>query len=534
MASGVVIIGVGDFVNRSRKIEEALEPLQLIINAIDKAVEDTGLSASSIADLKAAVDTLSVVRTWTWPYPDLPGLIAGKVGIQPRSRHYTEHGGNSPGVIFDEAARKISKGESKVAILTGGEALASLSACAAKGKLPPPGWTSIPESVDSVFSPTTRQLKPGALPGAWTPAPSDAPNADLGATHGIGNPIHIYPLYENAFRAHRGQSIRDNNSESAELYADFARVAAENPYAWNYGSPPQTAESISTPSIKNRMICLPYPLLMNAFNTVNLAGACILTSVEFAQELGIPKSKWVYALGGAGTRDSNEFWERPNYHSSPSISRSIDASLEISGLTKEDIDLYDFYSCFPIVPKLASTHLNLPILNPPKPITLLGGLTSFGGAGNNYSMHAITEMTRQLRAAKGKNGLILANGGVVTYQHVLCLSREPRKDGKAYPAANPLPAVVTDVAVPEIRAQAEGEAVVETYTVEFGRDGKPTKGFVVGRLVSSGERFLANHADERTLKALCSSTEEPIGKRGRVWTVEGKRNVFTFDEGAKL
>ena len=43
--------------------------------------------------------------------------------------------------------------------------------------------------------------------------------------------------------------------------------------------------------------------------------------------------------------------------------------------------------CFPIVPKLACHHLGLPTTNPPKPITLLGGLTSFGGAGNNYSMH---------------------------------------------------------------------------------------------------------------------------------------------------
>ena len=43
---------------------------------------------------------------------------------------------------------------------------------------------------------------------------------------------------------------------------------------------------------------------MNAFNTVNLAGACILTSTTFAEELGVPKSKWIYPLGGAGTRDS--------------------------------------------------------------------------------------------------------------------------------------------------------------------------------------------------------------------------------------
>lgn len=46
-----------------------------------------------------------------------------------------------------------------------------------------------------------------------------------------------------------------------------------------------------------------------------------------------------------------------------------------------------FTRCFPVVPKLACHHLGLPIIDSPKPLTLLGGLTSFGGAGNNYSMH---------------------------------------------------------------------------------------------------------------------------------------------------
>lgn len=46
------------------------------------------------------------------------------------------------------------------------------------------------------------------------------------------------------------------------------------------------------------------PLLMNAFNNVNLAGACILTSTDYARELGIPEDRWIYPLGGAGTSDS--------------------------------------------------------------------------------------------------------------------------------------------------------------------------------------------------------------------------------------
>jgi hypothetical protein len=47
------------------------------------------------------------------------------------------------------------------------------------------------------------------------------------------------------------------------------------------------------------------PLLMNAFNTVNLAAACLLTSTEYARQLGVPESQWIYPLGGAGTKDSD-------------------------------------------------------------------------------------------------------------------------------------------------------------------------------------------------------------------------------------
>lgn len=74
---------------------------------------------------------------------------------------------------------------------------------------------------------------------------------------------------------------------------------------------------------------------------------------------------------------------------------------------------------------------------------------------------AITEMTRQLRAGKGKNGLILANGGLATYQAVLCLSSSPRRDGLPYPNTNPLPETISDVQVPPVDAKADGEGIVE-------------------------------------------------------------------------
>jgi hypothetical protein len=277
------------------------------------------------------------------------------------------------------------------------------------------------------------------------------------------------------------------------------------------------------------------PLLMNAFNTVNLASAVLLTSTTTAKSLGIPSSKWIYPLGGAGTQDSSEFWLRPNFHSSPSISRSIDAALSVANTSAAELDLLDIYSCFPIVPKLAAAHLGLPITGGGKPLTLLGGLTSFGGAGNNYSMHALTEMTRQLRAGKGKKGLVLCNGGVLSYQHVVVLGKEAQKD-RAYPLARPLPEVLDDVEVPAIAMQARSEAVVETYTVEFGRDGRPLRGHIVGRLKATGERFLANHGDETTLSQMAGGRGEIVGKSGWVWQDEEKegRGLFAFDKPAKL
>jgi hypothetical protein len=61
----------------------------------------------------------------------------------------------------------------------------------------------------------------------------------------------------------------------------------------------------------------PDTLLMNAFNGVNLASACIITSVEYATKLGVPQDKWVYITGGAGSNDSSNCEIRPFHHFYP-------------------------------------------------------------------------------------------------------------------------------------------------------------------------------------------------------------------------
>jgi hypothetical protein len=154
-------------------------------------------------------------------------------------------------------------------------------------------------------------------------------------------------------------------------------------------------------------------------------------------------------------------WERPNFHSSPAISRSIDAALLSAGCHAAQMDLFDIYSCFPIVPKLASDHLGLPIVRSPKPVTLTGGLTAFGGAGNNYAAHSVANVVRALRAGRGQKGLVLANGGVITYQHAVVLSKTRRQDGGSYPPRATLPPIVKDVPCPPIVDEANGLATIE-------------------------------------------------------------------------
>lgn len=134
-----------------------------------------------------------------------------------------------------------------------------VGAYAAAGKLPPPGWTKPDESGKGVSVSDVSRFGESMIFGQSFELRLTF--VDLGTRHSVGLPIHVYPMYENAFRAHRGQSIQENNHESAELYADFAKVAERNPLAWNYGQPAATEQIIGTVSKKNRMICFPCKFL---------------------------------------------------------------------------------------------------------------------------------------------------------------------------------------------------------------------------------------------------------------------------------
>jgi hypothetical protein len=82
-------------------------------------------------------------------------------------------------------------------------------------------------------------------------------------------------------------------------------------------------------------------------------------------------------------------------------------------------------------------------------------------------MHAITAMARELRKGPRKYGLVLANGGSVTHQHVVCLSNRARRDGSEYPREAPLPERIYDLfPYVETTIQGEEEAVIEVFPLQ--------------------------------------------------------------------
>src|SRR5215467_902746 len=87
-----VIIGVGQLRNRSAQEHDAREPAQLIAEAVEMALEDTGASGA----IRGNVDALDVVNVVSWPYADLPGLLSEGLGIVPAHCVHSGVGGHQP------------------------------------------------------------------------------------------------------------------------------------------------------------------------------------------------------------------------------------------------------------------------------------------------------------------------------------------------------------------------------------------------------------------------------------------------------
>jgi acetyl-CoA C-acetyltransferase len=490
-----VIIGVGQLRhNREKTVEGAREPADLIADAVRLAAADSGAGDAVLA----RAQLMDLVRVISWDYEDLPGEVSRRLGISPAETDHSDIGGNRPPKLVDLAAARIAAGELDVAVVAGCEAAASLTAFLKAGVQPE--WT----------------MKPGG-PVRFG---REIAGTEYGIRHRLARPIRGYALYENALRAALGQTFAESQQASAQMYAAFSQVAATHESAWN--QTPMSPDEIATVTPKNRMICFPYPLLMNALAAVDQAAAVVITSVAAARELGVEESKVVYVWGGAGGADSRDLLERVSYSRAPAMEAALDATLAQAGIAAGDLDAVDLYSCFPIVPKLSAAHLKLPA---DKQLTLTGGLTAFGGPGNNYSTHAIANAVEAIRAGAA-NALVYGNGEIVTKHHAILLGGTPHPEGHV----GRLDPVSAETDHPPIVEFASGNATIETFTVEYERDGHPLRAVIIGRL-DDGSRFVANVDDDdpATLAGLVDTDREAIGRRGVVAMAADQRNLFRLE-----
>jgi len=464
-----VLIGTGQVLQRAEGLDDARDPVALMVEAISLAASDAGLSSVPNPD------AIRVVSLLSWKYGNPAQFIAEDLGLTPRELGLSAMGGNTPQTLVNAASRQILAGELDLVILTGGETTRTRARYNKAGLTP--DW----RTTDIAPVPVSEDL---------------TMNMPEELARKIMMPIQIYPLFETALRARAGRSIADHQVHISELYARFSAVAATNPYAWSKKQ--YTAEEIRTASDTNRMIGFPYPKLMNSNNDVDMSAALILCSAEKATALGVPRDRWIFPQSGSDAHEHAFISHRNHFYDTPAVELAGRRVLELAGLTINDIDLVDLYSCFPSAVQLGAKSLGLDINGQ---LTRTGGLQFAGGPWNNYVMHAIATVANELRNGVGSTGLVWANGGYTTKHAFGVYATTPPKNGFAYDypqdQIDALPR--RSLASP---ADAAGEMTIEGYSVMHDREGNPERS-IASCILADGRRAWADTTDVGIGRDMC-------------------------------
>jgi acetyl-CoA C-acetyltransferase len=487
-----VIVGVGQSSERIDNPDyRGLSAVELAAEAARAALRDCGADVTAVA---RRIDTVAGVRQFEISTPwasaplgrstNYPRSVAGRIGANPADAILEVVGGQSPQHLVNEMSGAIAAGERTVAMLFGSEAISTVRHLMAADQKP-----DFSEVVDGQLNDRGYGLE----------GMSDAEFV----THGLVDAPSQYALLDNARRARLGLTREQYRRQMAQLFAPLTGVAATNPFA---ASPVErSVDELAAITMSNRMIADPYPRLMVARDQVNQGAAVLLMAVSIAMEIGVPQDHWVFLHGHADLRERN-LLDRPDLSRAPSAVIAAEEALRVADIDVDQIATFDLYSCFPIAVFNVCDGMGLSA-DDPRGLTLTGGLPYFGGAGNNYSMHAIAETVCALRDRPGSYGMVGANGGTLSKYSVgiySTTSRPWQADGSVA-----LQSELQSRPVAEVAQRPDGFARIETYTVRDTKSGPV--GIIVGRLDADDRRLLANpaEADDDLLHLLIDG--EPIG-----------------------
>ncbi len=243
-----VIVGAAQVLNRAQSVDDAVEPLQMMLEAVERAQADTG-----VGDLLRQVQSVRVVRGM-WRYANPARHIAERLGAPGAQTVGTLFGGNQNQVVVNRTAESILAGELDLVLITGAENGNSTGKARKVGITIP--LTATPGEYDLIIGETQKPE-----------------HHDFEIAKGIRTAIQVYPMYDNAIRQHRGETMAGHLERVSGLWSRFNDVAQGNPNAWIRED--LSAETIRTPSATNRAISYPYTKLMNANMSVNMGAALL-------------------------------------------------------------------------------------------------------------------------------------------------------------------------------------------------------------------------------------------------------------------
>jgi acetyl-CoA C-acetyltransferase len=447
-------------------------------SAIELATAAAQDALDSVPGIGPRVQNVSVVNVMSKIGPAPATVLARRLRLAPTRTEVTTIGGNSPQWLISRAASSISAGELDATLIVGAEAQHSAKAG---------GIGAAPERDD---------------PDTDEPAGPDAPPPDavvgddragVGSAEwsvGLGAPVHVYALFESAIAHRARRSAAEQRAVLGALMSRFTEVAATQPTAWfpTVRSPLELASI--TPD--NRLIAEPYPKRMCAFLHVNQGAAALVTSLATARAAGVA-DRAVFCWSGA---DASEVWfptARPDLGSSAGLRAAAGAALTAAAIGVDDLDAFDFYSCFPCAVEMGVEALGI-APDDSRGLTTTGGLPYFGGPGNNYSLHAVATMVERLRQ-HGGTGMVSAMGWYATKHAVGVYGAAPPPQGWRRGETAEAQRVIDSSALP-VASEANGTAVVVAATAVIGRDGAVSAAPVIARLPDGRQIAAAASPDE--------------------------------------
>lgn len=450
--------------------EYGCEPLDLMARCVEAALADSGAPDA----LRQRIESVRVV--WgIWPYHDPGRLVAERIGVPDARTTITTSGGNQLYDLLIDTASRIQSGDLATAVICGAESLRTRRSDRARGT-------------------TTQYLaeREGATPDEVVGNEQDM-FAEGENEIGLNVVSRFYAMAETALRHRLGEDLDAHRDRIATLWSRASGVAARNPNAWS--GTVLRPDEIATVSESNRPVASPYAKLMTSNLNVDQGGAVVMCSVAAAEAAGIARDRWVFPWSGVGVADEWYATNRWAFDESPGMRVSGTRTLELAGLTHDDCELIDLYSCFPVAVQLAQRELGI---DPARDFTITGGLTFAAGPLNCYCILPLTRAVTLLRESPDQRAFLTGNGGMFTKHSALVLSGKPTSNGFMTTDAQ------AEVDALPSRPSPTGPvaaATLETYTVTFGRDMQPERA-IMACLDEDGSRHWAESTDPGTMAEL--------------------------------